>query len=204
MQSRQLADVVLNLEQKAKTFRTKPESSGPFVSIDEVVGIYQDEDNFTFTIEKRDTSIFLLRSGRNDTRLEREAANIFHQWNDSDFKQEFTKNEKGELQVTAYYTSHAPYTLIRLLADWSKFDYRALEGTFHNIETGASFTLHYDSQRSYKVIFRDEAALATLITPAKLTFNSYNLEVFRDSEGKVAGLLLSGDRIKDVRFSRKP
>jgi CubicO group peptidase (beta-lactamase class C family) len=204
MQSRQLADVVLNLEQKDKTFRTKPESSGPFVSVNDVVGIYQNEDNFTFTIEKRDTSIFLLRSGRNDTRLEREAANIFHQWNDSDFKQEFTKNEKGELQVTAYYTSHAPYTLIRPLADWSKFDYRALEGSFHNVETDATFTLKYDSQKFYKVVFRGDDALATLVTPDKLIFNNYNLEVLKDSQGKVAALLLSADRIKNVRFYKKP
>lgn len=203
MQTRQAADVLLNLEDQRETFSTAPEKADAFVAIDDVPGSYQNENNFTFTFEKRDTSLFLIRSGRNDIRLERESANVFHQWNDPAFKQEFTYNAKGELQVTAYYTTHAPYTLTRASADWSGFDYTALNGKYTNDETGVSFEMRYRASFQYEIRMRDETAVATLLTPHKLLFRNYGVEILTDSRGQVTQLLLSGDRIQAVRFTRK-
>lgn len=203
MQTRQAADVLLNLDNQRETFLIAPEKAGAFVAIDDLTGSYQNEHNFTFTFEKRDTSLFLIRSGRNDIRLERESANVFHQWNDPAFKQEFTYNEKGELQVTAYYTTHAPYTLTRASADWSGFDYTVLNGTYTNDETGVSFQIRYRAAFQYKISTGDETTVATLITPHKLLLLNYGVEILTDSRGQVTHLLLSGDRIQAVRFIRK-
>ncbi|NBP69148.1 MAG: class A beta-lactamase-related serine hydrolase, partial [Cytophagia bacterium] len=106
-QTRQMADVVFNLEDNATYLVTKPDKVGSFVSDEEMVGIYLTEDNFAFQFEKRDGVLYLKRIGRNDVQLEREADNILHQTYDPAFKQEFKRNEKGEMTVTAYYTSHS-------------------------------------------------------------------------------------------------
>lgn len=204
MQTRQAADVILGFESQPENFATKPATIGSFVSINEAVGVYQNESDFTFTFEKRDTSLFLIRSGRNDIRLERESANVFHQWNDPDFKQEFTYNDKNELQVTAYYTTHAPYTLTKASANWTGFDFYSLDGTFENDETGVSLTIKYVSGFRYEIVTRDETETGTLITPHKLLNGSYALTVTTDASGKVSHILLSGDRIRAVRFTRKP
>jgi CubicO group peptidase (beta-lactamase class C family) len=201
-QTRQLADVVLGIKNQRGIFKTTPTAVGTFISAENTVGIYQDENNFTFTFERRDTSLYLLRNGRNDIRLEREAANIFYQWNDPAFKQEFTKNEQGELQVTAYYTSHAPYTLTRPEVNWEGFDYSAWNGNFHNDETGVSFQLKHQFGNKYEVTVRDQKEVATLITPDKLMFNNYTLVVLRNTVGEITALLLSGDRVKKIRFVR--
>lgn len=203
-QTRQAADVLLEIKDQPRRFATTPKTSGPYVSNDDVAGVFQNEDNFTFTFEKRDTSVFLLRSGRNDTRLVRESTNIFHQWNDSDFKQEFAVNAKGDLQVTAYYTSHAPYTLTRAYADWTNFNHQALIGDFENTETATVFTITLLTGNAYEVTLHNEKRPATLVTPEKLMFDNYSLDVMRDSQGNVAALLLSGGRIKNVKFSKKP
>jgi len=202
-QTRQVADILLGIRDQPRRFATTPETSGLYVSKDDVVGVYQNEDNFTFTFEKRDTSLFLLRSGRNDTRLVRESSNIFHQWNDIDFKQAFTVNAKGELQVTAYHTSHAPYTLTRASADWTNFSHQSLNGTFENSETATEFNLTFLSGSKYEVILRNEKRSATLVTPDKLMFDNYTLDVMRDAQGNIIALLLSGGRIKNVKFSKK-
>lgn len=203
MQTRQAADVILGFESEPERFATKPAAIGDFVSLDEAVGIYQNENDFTFTFEKRDTSLFLIRSGRNDIHVERESANVFHQWNDTDFKQEFTYNSKRELQVTAYYTTHAPYTLTRASANWTGFDFHSLAGTFENEETGTSFTIKYVSGFRYEIVTRDETERGTLITPRKLLTGNYALTVTTDASGKVTHILLSGDRIRAVRFARR-
>lgn len=203
-QTRQIADVVLALNDQPKTFPTTPAATGSFVSITDAVGIYQNEYNFTFTFEQRDTSLFLLRSGRNDIRLEREGPNIFHQWNDFDFKQEFTVSDKGGLNVTAYYTTHAPYTLTRKSANWSGFDYHSLNGDFQNDETGVCFKLKYTSGITYEVTLRGEKNAAKILSSDRLMLDNYNLDISRDEAGNVLALLLSGDRISNVRFSKKP
>lgn len=203
MQTRQAADVILGFESQPESFATKPAAIGGFVSIDEAAGVYQNENDFTFTFEKRDTSLFLIRSGRNDIRVERESANVFHQWNDPDFKQEFTYNSKHELQVTAYYTTHAPYTLTKASANLTGFDFHSLDGTFENEETGTSFTIKYVSGFRYEIVTRDETETGTLITPRKLLTGNYALTVITDASGKVSHILLSGDRIRAVRFTRK-
>jgi CubicO group peptidase (beta-lactamase class C family) len=95
-QTRQMADVVLNLQPTKTYLVTKPTAIGNYISEDDILGTYLTENDFAFTFEKRDGKIYLKRVGRNDVELEREAANIFHQKFDTAFKQEFTTNTNGK------------------------------------------------------------------------------------------------------------
>lgn len=204
MQSRMMADVLLDISGNPGNYRIAPEAIGSYQAVDKLTGIYQTENGFTFKFEQRDTSLFLLRQGRNDIRLEREAANIFHQWNDPDFKQEFSINEKGEMQVTAYYTEHAPYSLTRPNADWSKFNHASLDGNYVNEETGVTIKLKFQSSGGYLADIAGENQNATIVTPDKLMVGSYSLKVIKGESGKIHALLLDGGRISNVRFTRIP
>lgn len=201
-QTRQLADVVFDLESNATYLVTKPSKTGTFVSEEDMVGIYQTDDNFTFQFEKRDSIIYLKRIGRNDIKLEREADNILHQTNDPDFKQEFKRNEKGEMTVTAYYTSHSPYTLTKNIYDWKGFNYQVLNGKFINTETGVTIEIKFLSDKSFDVkIGSKNNTKGLLISPTKLLVNNYVLDI----ENNVATpkiILLSADRIQRVKFIR--
>lgn len=72
-----------------------------------------------FEFIESEGELYLKRFDRNDIWLVREASNIYHQWNNPAFKQEFTTSAEGELQVTANYTDHEPYTLTNVMADLS-------------------------------------------------------------------------------------
>lgn len=150
-QTRQMADVYFNLKDDASYFITKPEKAGPFVREEDIEGIYQTDNHFTFQFEKRDSFLYLKRSGRNDVKLEREAGNIFHQAYDPDFKQEFKKNVRGEMQVTAYYTSHPPYTLTKHNNNWAGFEKTAPEGKFINKEINVIIDIRFAADRIYDV-----------------------------------------------------
>jgi CubicO group peptidase (beta-lactamase class C family) len=203
-QTRQMADVILGLENQKITYPTKPAQAGKFISIDSILGVYQTESDFTFQFEKRGEDLFLIRFGRNDTKLVRDSDNIFRQWNDADFKQEFKLNSKGEMEVTAYYTSHAPYTLKRINSDWSGFDYKALEGKFINNETNVILEVTYISDKNYEVKFADKVGNALLLSPTKLIIDNYSIEISKSAKAAITEFFINSDRIQKVKFSRLP
>jgi len=202
-QTRQMADIVFNLKNNATYLVTKPEKVGKFVSDEDIVGTYLTEDNFTFQFEKRDSILYLKRIGRNDVELEREADNIYHQTYDPDFKQEFKRNEKGEMTVTAYYTSHSPYTLTKTVSNWTNFNYQSLNGKYLNTETNVTIDIKFSSDKTYDVkIGSQDSTKGLLISPSKMLVDFYVLNI--ESNGTSTNtILLNSDRVQRVKFVRK-
>ncbi|MCZ4222927.1 serine hydrolase domain-containing protein [Pedobacter rhodius] len=202
MQSREVAAVLLKIKPEKPDYLIKPPGIGSFINIADIPGSYQTENGYTFRFELRDSVLFLIRSGRNDIRLERESANVFHQWNDTAFKQEFKLNSKKEMEITAYYTSHAPYTLKRANSDWSGFDFNKLNGSFLNKETGSVISFRYQNNKTYEVKIAGDAESCELITPENLIANGYAIQILKDKNGYLNEIQLNGNRIKNVRFNR--
>ncbi|WP_337045295.1 serine hydrolase domain-containing protein [Emticicia sp. 17c] len=195
MQTRQMADVVFNFAPDSEYFLTKPEKTSNYLTDNEILGIYQTDNNFIFRFEKINDQIYLKRFGRNDVKLSREAPNIWHQTYDPDFKQEFKRNEKGQLQVTAYYTTHEPYTLTKTESNWVGFDSHTIVGKYRNDETAATLEIRPKQEKTYEVIIK-ESAEGLLISPDKMIVNGYVLEITNNS------IKLNGDRIKRVLFRK--
>jgi CubicO group peptidase (beta-lactamase class C family) len=202
-QTRQMADVVLNLKDNASYLVTRPAKVGSFVSEEDMIGTYLTNNNFTFQFEKQDSILYLKRIGRNDVKLEREADNILHQTYDPDFKQEFKKNEKGEMTVTAYYTSHSPYTLTKAVSNWTGYNYQALNGKFINSETNVTIDIKFTGDKYYdvKVVGSQDSTKGLLISPTKLLVDNYVFDI-ENKVGTPKIFLLSADRIERVKFVR--
>lgn len=204
MQTRQMADVFFDLNNETQYWLTAPSKTGMYVDEQELAGSYLTNTGFAFVFVIRNGKFYLQRNGRNDVELEREANNIFHQKNDPAFKQEFVKNAKGEMEVTAYYTTHAPYTLTRANSNWSKFNYQSLNGYYSNSETNTQLEVIYTSDKSYTVVFGGkDTSTALLVTPAKLLVDNYVINIVKSKTGKQS-LLLNGDRIRRVKFIKQP
>ena len=202
MQTRQMADVVFDLKNDEEYLVTKPTKIRSYVSEDEIIGTYITPNNFTFEfLKKDDGKLYLKRIGRNDVELVREADNVFNQKFDKDFKQEFIKNESGEMEVTAYYVSHSPYTLTRKKSDWKGYDYQALNGTYNNSEIDVDIEISHLSNKDYKVLIGDQENSGLLIAPTKLMVNNYIFEFGNESKN-IKSLSLNSDRIRGVNFAR--
>ena len=202
MQTRQMADVVFDLKNNKEYLVTKPAKIGVYVSEDEIIGTYITPNNFTFEfLKKDDNKLYLKRIGRNDVELIREADNVFNQKFDKDFKQEFIQNDSGEMEVTAYYVSHSPYTLTRKKSDWENYDYQALNGKYNNLETDVNIEISHLTNKDYKVLIGEQENSGLLIAPTKLMVNNYVLEFEKESKN-VKTLSLNSDRIRGVNFER--
>jgi CubicO group peptidase (beta-lactamase class C family) len=197
-QTRQMADVVLNLQPTKTYLVTKPTAIGNYISEDDILGTYLTENDFAFTFEKRDGKIYLKRVGRNDVELEREAANIFHQKFDTAFKQEFTTNTNGKTQVTAYYTNHAPYSLTKVDEIEKNVDFNSINGNYLNSETNTSITIKHLDAKNYEITLQnDYKAVGLLVATYKMIVDFYTIEFTN------GGLFLNGDRIKQVLYTKQ-
>ena len=202
MQTRQMLDVIFNLNNSPNEFPTKPEKNGAFVSEEEILGIYLTPENYSFEFKKNEAgNLVLNRINRGEVELVREGDNVFQQKYDPAFKQEFTKNKNGEMVVTAYYTTHAPYSLIKANSDWTDYNYKALNGTYKNSETGVEWKLLFDKGKNYNVYIDEKVTAGVLVTPNKLLVNNYTV-TFDIKNGQITSFLLSADRIRNVRFDR--
>jgi hypothetical protein len=197
-QTRQMADCLFELPKDEGFFITKPAQIGKYVSEDQILGTYLTDTDFAFTYIKKNGKVFLKRVGRNDVELERESDNIFRQKFDPDFKQEFTTNPQDDLQVTAYYTNHAPYSLIKTKALGNNFEYKSLEGDYFNSETDVRFSIRYLEGNNYGVQRGvNSKSKGLLVSENKMLVDSYSLE-FSGNE-----MFLNGERIKKVRFRKE-
>lgn len=197
-QTRQMADVIFDLKSEQSYLVTKPTSIGTYISEDEILGTYLTESDFAFTFEKINNKVFLKRVGRNDIELEREANNIFHQKFDPAFKQEFTVNSKGAPQVTAYYTSHSPYSLTKSNSIEENFDFISINGDYINSETNTTLKIEYLEGMNYEITFRnDYKTKGLLVSTNKMLVDFYSLEIQKGI------LFLNGERIKKVKYVRK-
>lgn len=200
-QTYQMVDKFLGLSSEA-IWPVRPAMSGPTVSEEEALGIYSNEGAFFFHFLKNDQGEFVLRrQGRNDVKLERESVNVFRQVYDTAFKQEFRKNDKGEMTVTAYYTSHGPYTLTRAPQAINFVPVR-VHGKFMNVETGATMTLREFSSTGGQVLINDQERTGTFIGPGKLVVDGWLLTF--DVNGPITELSLNSDRVRRVQFKRMP
>jgi CubicO group peptidase (beta-lactamase class C family) len=195
-QTRQMADLIFDLEPNLKYWATQPAGEGAYITDEQVLGTYLTKDDFSFTFIKKENKIFLQRVGRNDVELEREANNIFHQKYDSAFKQEFTQNLNGVFQVTAYYTEHAPYDLQKVSNPQGIA--QSYLGDYYNVETNTSISIKHLEGPNFEIIFRnDYKTNGLLVSDHKMLVDYFNFEFFEN------GLFLNGERIKKVRYLKR-
>lgn len=198
MQTRQMVDVVFRLKPDREYLVTRPSGDGARVEEADVVGTYLTPENFAFRFDLVDGRMVLKRVGRNDVELVRESDHVFHQTYDPDFKQEFRLTNEGVMTVTAYHTSHSPYTLKKVVALDESFHPGTLNGTYTNSEVGVSIRLTHQSGTDFEVVFRDEyRTTGILVSESKLLVDYYVLDVSNDR------LMLSGGRLGNVVFWRE-
>lgn len=200
--SRQIADALLFPNVKAASFPTGPTTIGAKLTEEDVLGTYFINGSYFYRFVRRKGELFLERPNRNPVAIEWEAGNIFHEINDPAFKQVFTRNEEGILEVTAYYPTHDPYTLTRADHNWVEYDYTAVTGTYYNNELDVTINIVRKNDNAYKIIRtgRKKEWNATMDIPNTLRWKGGPVTFNRDENGTVTDFVFSNDRVKNLLF----
>ena len=153
-------------------------------------------------IKERKDTLFLERFGRKDIILENLSGSLYQEVTDPAFKQSFTRDQAGQLKITFYYPTHAPYSFNKVHIDPATFNFNAAEGTFVNDETNAEVSIMHLSDGNYQVNLRKKNREAKLYEPNQLVLRSYRLELVFGEDGMASHFLYFDARSKNIRFDR--
>lgn len=199
MQTRQMADVLFHLRPDTAYFATEPKPSTQQFTEASTIGIYTNASGFSFQFLQKGADLLLRRIGRNDVILKRKNGHVWQQQNDTAFQLAFNQSVSGTQTVTAYYTTHPPYSLTKIVADWTGFNYSAINGTFYNSETKVSIHIQHKEDKKYTVVIGQDTTTGLLITPNQFKVNGYLIHFNKDA----SAFSLNGERILAVQFRRK-
>jgi hypothetical protein len=203
MHARQIADLLLPKRAVQPLFSQKPSPGSEYFTLKELEGTYLEPDGFYFRFEQRDSNLYLIRTGRNDMKLIRSAGNLFYQWNDPQFQQEFTRAKDGSLRVTAYHPSHAPYSLNMPPVNWEGFDDRIVEGNYSNEETELRMQIKSLGHHQYHLIRGTDTSTAFLVSRDLMLADPYQFSWATDEKESIREIFLQSGRLRRVRFVRE-
>ncbi|MEL6590991.1 MAG: hypothetical protein AAFQ68_12965, partial [Bacteroidota bacterium] len=202
--ARRCADILIDASKFTSVgISLSPEENGEPLPTKDLFGTYKTSGGYYLQIVEQDGKWLMQRMGRNDIELEKEGDNLWHEVTDPTFKQWFSLDDENNYQITLYHTSHPPYSLKKVEADFEEIDFAGANGRYLNSETGGEITIKYLEADQYEVNLRNRDRDALMLEPEKLILNSYILDLERDAEGKVQTVLLYSSRLKAVRFERK-
>lgn len=199
-QTRQLLDYFLGASvSRQDAERPQPIASSGSFAEKELAGLYLTEAGFSFEFLQQPTGFYLRRYGRNDVLLERVSGQLWRQQYDTSFQLAFTKRNTGDLQVTAYHPSHAPYSLVKNNYSGLKNAYQ-FWGAYNNSETGVQLQVIQSDKESFQVINGSDTSRVQYIsdTTGLAGEDQYTLKV---EKGKVKEIFLNRQRLRKIRFT---
>jgi len=201
--ARQIADALLFKGIPRKEYPLGPAEIGERIPEADLLGTYLINDSYYYDFVSRDGTLFLERKNRNPVAVEWETGNVYHEINDPAFKQVFTLNSSGELEVTAYYPREEPYTLTKTESNWLNYDFAGITGTYYNEELDVMASIKHKGDKAFSVKLSKREDESKMILPGKLFFRGNPLQVERDEEGEVIGVLYSDRRVENLRFAKR-
>ena len=202
--SRRVAKVVLELPKRSwKKPPLAPEELGKPLPEDDFAGTYATSWGYFFRFRRDGEDLILERAEREDVRLVKENDNLYHEKNDPVFKQHFTFDPERGYEITAYHTSHQPYTLTKQAVDWTGYDPTDIEGKYRNDETESTVKISHREDNRYEVRLGKNKYRSRMLVPDVLLLQGYRLDFFRTDAGNVSKFELFVNRLQKVLFSRR-
>lgn len=172
-------------------------------SIQDVLGIYKNEDGTIIRITEKDGAIYREMDQRKPVKLINEQGALFEYETIQGLKMNFTNIGKAEQKFTLYMSSQRPGTYHKVsdLNSWN-LDKKELNGHFYNDETGTQILIKFVDDNTYTITKNGREREAELIFKDCLKMNSYEIYIQRDVANRVIGLSVDNKRISNVIFEK--
>ncbi len=202
--ARAYADAVLGEEKLTEpVYPTRPATLEEKPTLAEIVGVYEMSDGTIATVTDRRGKVFLQVGSQDSVRLAHGRGNLYRHASARDRKLSFSSEESKGASLTIFRSEQEPSVGMRLTAGPIEADYpRSIEGRYLNSETETEIVLRHREGDEYDVIKNGRARVGTLVVRDRLRERSRTLRIDRDDEGRVRGLRVDGNRIRNVWFEK--
>ena len=201
----QLADRCLPLEDaNAAAFPAGPDKIDPDFQPKGIVGTYKTSSGSIIKIVEKEGAFYREMAQRDPVQLINESGNLFYYENNEALKMAFTKDAANQWLFTIYLDSQAPIIGTRLSDDPVDPVYlKSLNGEYHNAETAMTIQLEYRDNNTYTIMRNGQELEGQLPAKDLLIVYNYELIVDRNKVGNIEGLILNGNRIRQLKFIKK-
>ncbi|MEL6675833.1 MAG: serine hydrolase domain-containing protein, partial [Bacteroidota bacterium] len=204
----QIATDMLDLKAAPRaSYPAQPEKIGSLKNIQQVLGLYQGtgDDATVIRITEREGNLYREIYQRDPDRLIPQQGALFAYENIKGLNIHFTNIGQPDQQFTLYMATQAPTTYRKISdEDYDGFDKTELNGTFYNDETDTEIILEFREDDTYALTKNGRTREAKLILKDYIRMlSAYQIYAVRDQAGKVIGLNVNNDRMKQVEFKKR-
>jgi len=200
--AKQIANIVLEVEDPESVYPGMPETIESLKSNQEILGIYINDGGGIITIVEKEGAIY-REIDQQPRKLINEKEGLFYYETNPDLKMNFTHIGTPQQRFTIYLSSQGPATYYKIpQPPLGNFDRAELNGTFSNSETNTQISIKHLENNEYLITRNEKDRKGNLVVKDLLTINAYQLKVIRDSNGKIIGLNANNDRIRNMIFRR--
>lgn len=201
--AKNLADLILNMDNIDNDYPGVPEEVELLNDIQQIVGIYKNEDGTIIKIKEKDGSIYRHIYQRDPVRLINENNGLFHYESNEDLKMNFTNITEKSQKLTIHLSSQEPSVYQKIDLDDSEIKNEgAINGRYLNSETDTEIIIEHNEGDQYYITKNGRKRKAELLLKDYLRMNSYEINITKDSLGNVTGLSVNNGRIKNVIFNK--
>lgn len=201
--AKQISDEVLNFKVTTVVFPSAPEKIEKALPRSQILGSYRSEAGNIINIVDKNDTLYRKIYQRDPIQLFNEKGSLYYYANNRDLKMAFKKDTSGKIGFTIYFSSQAPIVYNKLPNyDLDEKYSESLDGVFFNDETQTTIDIRYEDGNKYIITANGRKLSSELVYKDFLRMNSYEINMSRDKNGNINGLLVKSGRIKNVRFKK--
>ncbi|MFK8012023.1 MAG: serine hydrolase domain-containing protein [Marinicellaceae bacterium] len=204
--AREIADIILQLK-STQQFSVMPEQITSKPPTKDITGIYRlheaDGSSTVITIFEKSHKLYRKIQNREDIQLVHVKGNVYQYETNKELRIAFIKNSKGDYDFELYHSASAMRLAHRLKdAPTSSEYYKALEGSYFSDELGIDFSLTHQDGSDFIIEMNGNTIKSSLLSYDFMKFNNYSLNFTRDKNDQVKDVLISFNRVRNLRFKK--
>ena len=203
--AREVATQILGRKKEELAFATQPAQVQAASTPSDLVGQYRSPENNVIRIQLKEGNLYWQMDNNNPRKLIQEKGNLYH-WNiDEDWKVAFNNRPDSTSTMVLYTKSEQPEVFKKLppIAPSSTY-LQACVGKYFSAELDLSFTIKLSPEKGL-VFKRDGGKNETkieVVQKGELLASDYKMKLESEANGRVMAVLLTYNRVKNLRFEK--
>ncbi|WP_373550745.1 serine hydrolase domain-containing protein [Haliscomenobacter sp.] len=203
--ARQLATQILGRKKEELAYVTRPAQIQAASSPSDLVGQYRSLENNIIRIQLKEDNLYWQMDNNNPRKLIPETGNLYHWDIDEDWKVAFNNRPDSTSTMVLYTKSEQPEVL-KKLPPFSPSDayLQACTGKYFSAELDLNFTIKLSPEKG--LIFKREGGKNEIkievVQKGELLASDYKMRLETEANGRVIAVLLTYNRVRNLRFEK--
>ena len=203
--AREVAAQILGRKKEELAFATRPAQVQAASTPSDLVGQYRSHENNIIRIQLKEGHLYWQMDNNNPRKLIQEEGNLYHWDIDEDWKVAFNNRPDSTSTMVLYTKSEQPEVL-KKLAPFAPSDayLQACVGKYFSAELDLSFSIKLLPENG--LVFKREGGKNEIkievVQKGELLASDYKMRLETEANGRVKAVLLTYNRVRNLRFKK--